>query len=96
MATAAVIFVDDIKIKGKFSVAATVDRTKNPPVLSINGFVETPTRLPDRFNKLEGGRVAVFDVLINSESVGSEDDNIVYEFSAKNYEIYELGYKKKG
>lgn len=96
MATAAVIFVDDVKIKGKFSVTASVDRAQNPPVLSVNGLIETPTRLPDKFDKLEGGRAVVHNVLINSESFGSEDDNIVYEFVARNYDILDLGYKKKG
>lgn len=96
MAATAVIFVDGVKIKGKFSVTASVDRTKNPPVMSVNGLIETPVRLPDRFDKLEGGRSVVHDILINSESVGSEDENIVYEFSARNYDILELGYKKKG
>jgi len=96
MGTAAVLFVDGIKISGKMSVMAAVNREKNPPVLSVTGLVETPVRLPDRFGKLEGGRVAVYDVIINSENVGSEDDNIVYEFSAKSYNIFDIKDKKKG
>ena len=84
------IKVDNVTVKGKISVIAAVDRTKNPPVLSVTGYVETPTRLPDRFSKLEGGRVVVHDILIDSESAGSEEDNLVYSFSAKSYEILEL------
>lgn len=81
------IKVEDITISGKFSVMGVVDRTKNPPVLSVTGAIETSTRLPDSFSKLEGGRVIVYDILINSESLGSEDNNIVYGFSARRYDI---------
>lgn len=95
MAAISVIKVDDITVKGKFSVMASVDRTKNPPILSIAGMIETPTRLPDSFKRLEGGRIIVHDILIDSESAGSEDDSLVYSFSAKSYDILELGYKKK-
>lgn len=83
------IKIDDITIEGKLSVLATVDRSKNPPVLSVTGYVETPTRLPDKFATLAGGRVVVYDILIDSESVGSEDDSIVYSFSARRYDILE-------
>lgn len=85
------IKIDGISVKGKFSVLAAVDRSKNPPVLSVTGAVETPARLPDSFSKLEGGRVIVYDVLINSESAGSDEDSLVYTFSAKRYDILELG-----
>lgn len=81
------IKVEDISIPGKFSVVGAVDRTKNPPVLSVTGVIETSTRLPDSFSKLEGGRAVVYDILIDSESLGSEDNNIVYGFSAKRYDI---------
>ena len=83
------IKIDGITVKGKISVIAAVDRTKKPPVLSVTGYIETPTRLPDSFSKLSGGRIIVHDVLIDSESVGSEDDNIVYSFTAKSYDILE-------
>lgn len=84
-----VIFIEDLAVNGKFSVIASVDRSKNPPVLSVNGVIETATRLPDKFSRLAGGRVVVLDVLIDSESAGSEDDVIVYAFTARSYEILE-------
>lgn len=89
MTKSSTIKVDNVTIKGKISVIAAVDRTKNPPILSVTGYIETPTRLPDRFSRLEGGRITVTDILIDSESVGSESDNIVYSFSARSYEILE-------
>lgn len=81
------IKVEDIEIEGKFSFISEVDRTKKPPILKISGVIETTARLPDSFKKLEGGRAIVYNVLLNSESVGSDDDKIVYGFSATNYDI---------
>ena len=87
MARKDTIFVEDVEIEGKFSVIAEIDRSKNPPVLSVTGVIETAERLPDSFKVLRGGRAIVKDVLLNSESVGSRDSNIVYGFSAKSYDI---------
>lgn len=81
------IKIEDVEIAGKFSFIGEVDRTKKPPILTISGVVETAARLPDSFKSMAGGRIVLFDVLINSESAGSEDNKIVYGFSAKRYEI---------
>ena len=94
MTVVSVIKVDDIKIEGKFSLIAAVDRTKKPPVLSVTGVIETPTRLPDSFERLEGGRIIAHNILIDSESAGSEEDSLVYSFTAKSYEILELGHRR--
>lgn len=83
------LFVEDLRIEGKMSVIASVDRSRNPPVLSVTGMIETPVRLPDSFKSCRGGRVAVFDVMIDSESLGTLSNVIVYGFSARSYEIYE-------
>lgn len=81
------IFIDSIEIEGKFSFTAAVDRSKKPPILTIEGFIETEQRLPDQFATLSGGRHVLKNILISAESGGSEDNNIVYAFSARSYEI---------
>ena len=81
------IKIEDVMLDGKFSFIGDVDRTKKPPILTISGVIETAARLPDSFKTMEGGRVKLYDILLNSESAGSEDDKIVYSFSAKRYEI---------
>ena len=82
--------IEIVKIEGKFSIIGTVDRMKNPPIMTITGIIETPVRLPDRFEILSGGRLIVEEGLIDSESLGSEDDNIMYGFTAKRYKIKKI------
>ena len=84
------ILIDDKEIEGKFTVTGIVDRSKNPPVLTVEGYIETSVRIPDRIDEMYGGRVIVQGVLINSESVGSEENTIVYGFSARGYKILKI------
>ena len=84
------ILIDDKEIEGKFTVTGIVDRSKNPPVLTVEGYIETSVRIPDRIDEMYGGRVVVQGVLINSESVGSEENTIVYGFSARGYKILKI------
>ena len=84
------ILIDDKEIEGKFTVTGIVDRSKNPPVLTVEGYIETSVRIPDRIDEMYGGRVVVQGVLINSESIGSEENTIVYGFSARGYKILKI------
>lgn len=84
------ILIDDKEINGKFSVTGIVDRSKNPPVLTVEGYIETSVRIPDRIKEMYGGRVIVQNILVNSESIGSEENTIVYGFSASGYKILKI------
>ena len=75
---------------GKFSVTGTVDRLQKPPKVIVEGLIETKTRVPDHFEEMSGGRVTIYDIMINSESLGSEEDIIVYGFTAKRYTVYKI------
>lgn len=84
------ILIDDKEIEGKFTVTGIVDRSKNPPILTVEGYIETSVRIPDRIKEMYGGRVAVQDILVNSESIGSEENTIVYGFTARGYKIFKI------
>ena len=79
--------INGYEVEGSCTINASVDRTKKPPILTIEGWISTKQRLPDILGSIEGGRFEVKDILINSESIGSEDDNIVYGFTAREYKI---------
>lgn len=79
---------------GSLTVTGVVDRSVSPPKFTVTGFIETEARLPDSAKIVTvdmkfGSRLQIFDLLIDSESFGSEDKNIVYQFSAKNYRVLE-------
>ena len=90
------IKVQDIEIEGVFSVTATLDRSKHTPILKISGVIQTPVRLPPEFDTLTCSRGYCKDIVIISESFGSEDDNIVYTFEAGEYDITKSGGEDDG
>lgn len=89
-----IVFVVDkdseaVSVRGSLSLVGSVDRVVSPPKFTVTGLIETVARLPDCMIEVRAGRLIVFDVLIDSESFGSDDDKIVYQFSAKNYKVLE-------
>ena len=79
--------VNEVNVGGQLSVVGAVDRSVSPPKFTVSGYIETTERLPDFMEEVKAGRITLFDVLIDSESFGSESDEIVYQFSAKNYRV---------
>lgn len=89
-----IVFVTDgdseKSVKGSLSLVGSVDRSVSPPKFTVTGLIETTARLPDHMVEVRAGRLIVFDVLIDSESFGSDDNRIVYQFSAKNYKVLDI------
>lgn len=80
------ISVDGKKIDGTFSFSVDVDRNVRPNVVTISGAIQTKEHL-EGINTVANGRYVLRDVDIISESYGSEDESVVYGFTAKDYEV---------
>lgn len=85
------ISVNGKTIDGQFSFTAEVDRNVHPNVMSISGVLKT-TKYLENVHTISNGTLILYDVDIISESFGSEDDHIVYGFTAGSYKYL----KKKG
>lgn len=99
MAIAQLTF-DDTLYTGSLTVTGVVDRSVSPPKFTVTGLIETEARLPDSAKIVTvdmkfGSRLQIFDLLIDSESFGSDDKNIVYQFSARNYRVLEAPVAKR-
>lgn len=81
------IRVDGKEIEGKFSFSVEVDRTRHPNVATISGIIQTKNHLED-IHTIANDRYVLRDVDIISESYGSEDENVVYGFTAGDYQVY--------
>lgn len=81
------IRVDGRAIMGKFSFSVEVDRTRHPNIATISGVIETKEHLED-VHTISNERYVLQDVDIISESYGSEDENVVYGFTAGDYHVY--------
>jgi hypothetical protein len=80
------ISVDGKKIDGVFSFSVDVDRNVRPNVVTISGAIQTKVQL-EGISTISYGRYVLRDVDIISESYGSEDETVVYGFTAKDYEV---------
>ena len=84
------IYINDKLIEGSFTMNAFVDYDTKPPLLKIEGLIKTKLRLPETFKVLAGGRIVCKSITITSESVGSEEEEIVSGFTAREYDILTL------
>ena len=70
-------------VEGEFSFNVNYDNTQNPPLTSIEGsFASKAGYLPD-ITSLENDRYIVSGIHVYQESFGSEEDTMVYHFTAK-------------
>ena len=75
------------EIDGKLSLRGQYDRTVTPERFVISGLIETTTYLDGTYEEVCAGRLIIQGLRIESESFGSEDNNIVFEFSAESYQV---------
>lgn len=75
------------EIDGKLSLRGQYDRTVTPERFLINGLIETTEYLDGIYEEVCAGRLVIQGLRIESESFGSEDNNIVFEFSAESYQV---------
>jgi hypothetical protein len=81
------IIVNDEKIvNGRMTITRSLDISKNPPVLTIVGQLETH-RYFEEITILESARYRVEGITVVQESFGSDDFNIVYTFAANSLEV---------
>lgn len=89
------ISVDGRKIDGTFSFSVDVDRNVHPNVVSITGAIQTKMQL-EGVHTISNGRYILRDVDIISESYGSEDETVVYGFTAGEYEVnWDISFTKE-
>lgn len=77
---------DTDTVNGSFSFHVSLDKSGKIPVLVIEGVLESPDYVSS-VTMLENDRYKLTGVKLQSESYGSEEDKVVYEFIASNYEI---------
>ena len=72
-------------VEGEFSFDVSYDVTSNPPIISINGMFASKSGYFDSITSLENERYFLGGVTVTEESFGSEEDTMLYKFSAKTF-----------
>lgn len=86
---------DKLMVDGKFSVAAKLDSSVNPPVVVIGGVFQSADYI-EEITKLENERYIVSGIKVSQESFGSEEEDIYYEFTAAAIKVKRKGGKSNG
>lgn len=82
-----IIVNNKMTVKGKISVNRTINEEKNGFIIS--GIFATHLYLED-IKSLETNRFFVSGIEVYSESFGSDDYNIQYQFVAKNFKLKDI------
>ena len=75
----------DIPIEGTFSFDMEYDDRQKPPIYSITGVLETADGYHNDIRSIQNHRYKLNGVKVFRESYGSEDDTILYYFTAESY-----------
>lgn len=75
-------------IDGKVTANRILDKSQNPPRLIVEGALQTKEYIEEIF-RIETARFTLEDVEVFHESFGTEDDEIVYVFTAGNLIVAE-------
>ena len=78
------------KIEGALSLTGHWNRSVSPPRFEISGVIETTEYLDGIYFEVRAGRLIIDNLQIESESFGSLEGNIVFEFTAKSYRVLEV------
>ena len=78
------------RIEGALSLTGRWNRSVSPPRFEISGIIETTEYLDGTYFEIRTGRLIIDNLQIESESFGSLDDNIVFEFTAESYKVLEV------
>ena len=70
-------------VEGEFSFHVSYDTTKNPPLMQIEGAFSTASGYIPEITSLENERYILSGIHVTQESFGSEEDIMVYSFTAK-------------
>ena len=87
------ITIDGVEYEGSVSVQETIEASKNLSIRSISGMIEVKSE--DNLwkaAKIECARFVLGGVKIGSRNLGSEDDRIVYGFTAETVTVKPEGY----
>lgn len=83
-----IIRVNGEEVVGKFSVNKSVDYSKTPPRIVLDGILSCE-RYFEEIDTIESDNLIIDGVNVYSESFGSQDKNIVYNFKAEEIEVKE-------
>jgi len=73
-------------IEGKFSFGVGLDETNKPAKVIISGVFQSAEYI-EEITELENDRYIINNIKVNHESFGSEDEEIVYSFTAGNFRV---------
>ncbi len=76
---------DSFEVEGSFSFEVSVDETVQPPRFSITGVFTTGDRYMEELKTLQNERYRLEGVKVHTETFGSEEDAVVYHFTAGAY-----------
>ncbi len=70
-------------VEGEFSFSIDYDTTKNPPLMTIEGQFKTASGYLPEINTIENERYLLSGIRVYQEAFGSEEDYVLYSFTAK-------------
>lgn len=86
------IWINDTEsVEGSFSFEITVDETSKPPIYSITGLFTTADKYVEELNTLQNANYRLENIHVYRESYGSEDDSVVYYFTAEAFGLIKGG-----
>ena len=77
---------DKYKIEGGISLINECSTDTNPQVINHSGILSTNKYIED-IDKLETDKFVLYGVNVYYESLGSDDDQIIYRFTLRDIEI---------
>ena len=78
---------DEDVIEGTFSFEVTIDESHKPPIYSITGVLTTSDKYLEDLDTIQNERYRLERVRVYRESFGSEEDGVVYFFTAGKFGI---------
>ena len=80
-----IIINEQYEIEGSFSFNINIDREKKPPIVSIEGILSTETYI-EELKSIRNERYSLNNIEVFSEGYGSDEDDIVYRFTAGSFQ----------
>lgn len=73
-------------VEGEFSFGVGLDDTNKPAKVTISGVFQCVEYI-EEITELENERYVINNIKVNHEGFGSEDDKIIYTFTAGSFRV---------
>jgi len=86
------IKVNGKELDGTVSVQESLEHSKNLVIRKVEGYLKTAVCGLDKITTIECDKFSLSGIKVTAKSLGSEDDNVVYGFTAETLTIRPEGY----